>query len=54
MDSISLLKFYKKEEKPNIEQTRTVSTNQLDFPHLQPKNLELIDYKLYEIYYYLS
>lgn len=54
MDSISLLKFYKKEEKSDIEQTRTVSTNQLDFLHLQPKNLELIDYKLYEIYYYLS
>ena len=54
MDSISLLKFYKKVEKSEIEQTRSVSTNQLDFLHLQPKNLELIDYKLYEIYYYLS
>ncbi len=54
MDSISLLKFYKKEEKSDIKQTRSVSTNQLAFPHLQPKNLELIDYKLYEIYYYLS
>lgn len=54
MDSISLLKFYKIEEKSDIEQTKTVSTNQLDCPHLQPKNLELIDYKLYEIYYYLS